>query len=428
MKNMIKISTSVIMGVLFIQTAYSQNQQELEPNKGYTQRQAMEIFSRFDQATWSLENDPSLTRFAYINTPQFFKHALIHRAGPISELKYEDDPSIGKISAETHAGKMTLDEWTANHLDACIVMLEGKIIYEKYPKMRSFDKHIWWSMSKSIAGTLVGLLEVQGLVNVNKSIETYIPDLEHTEWKGTSVIDILDMASGMTGLEADDPEAYTNPESAYALFEGSIGAQAITPKTMKSTYEYIKTLKRQKPSGEKCEYTSVNTFVLSWLIEEVTGKPYAEVISETFWRNMGAESDGLVAVSPVGAAGAHGYIYSTLRDVARYGTLFTKSWNEVANKQVVPSSLIERIQQEGRSKLYIGSKSETYWDAYMGEECLFQTRQFDFVTEDGDFGKSGYHGQTLYISPSKGLVVVSFATIEKYDTFKFARKIAQSLK
>ena len=36
-------------------------------------------------------------------------------------------PELGKIKAKTHAGEMTLDEWTAGHLDACIVILDGKI-------------------------------------------------------------------------------------------------------------------------------------------------------------------------------------------------------------------------------------------------------------------------------------------------------------
>lgn len=409
------------------QTIFAQEGIALDPSQGYTQEQALKLFDRFDQATWSLDSDPDLTRFAYINTPQFFRHAVIHRAGPISELKSAPNAAIGRTKAKTHAGEMTFDEWTADHLDAVIVVLGGEIIYEKYPRMRPFDKHIWWSISKSIAGTIIGLLEERGSINVKKPIETYIPELGKSEWKGTPVIDILDMASGMTGLEADDPDAYTNPESPYALFEGSIGAQAVTPKTMSSTYEYIATLKRQKPSGQIAEYTSVNTFVLSWLAEEVTGKSYAEIVSEMFWRKIGAESDALVVISPAGAPGSHGYVNSTLRDLARYGMLYTPSWNKVAKQQIVPKVLIKRIQKEGRSEIYKGSKSETVWDAYAGEECLFQTRQFDFVTEDGDFAKAGYHGQTLYISPSKDLVVASFASVEKYDTYKFARAIAKSL-
>jgi CubicO group peptidase (beta-lactamase class C family) len=411
----------------FVCTATIAQDLKLDSKNGYTLEQTLALSSRFDLATWNLEGG-DLSRFVYINTPQFFPHALIHRGGPISKLHSAPIGEIGKTKAKTHAGEMTLDEWTAGHLDGCIVILDGKIVYEKYPRMRRRDKHIWWSVSKSVAGTIVGLLEEQRKVDVSQPIEMYIPELAKSEWKGTPVIDILDMASGMTGLEADDPEAYTNPESPYGLFEASLGFQPATPKTMKSTYQYIATLKRQKPSGQKNEYTSVNTFVCAWLAEKVTGKPYAELVSDLFWQKIGAQSDGLLLVSPAGAPGAHGGVNTTLRDLARYGLVYTPLWNVVAKEQVVPDAVIKRIQNDGRPAVYENGKGKAIWDGYMGEECVHATRQFDFVTKDGDFGKAGYHGQTLYISPSKNLVVASFATGEKYDTFTFARAIRKSLK
>ena len=171
-----------------------------------------------------------------------------------------------------------------------------------------------------------------------------------------------------------------------------------------------------------------NTFVLGWLAEEVTGRPYSEIVSEKFWQKMGAESDGLILVSEVGASGSHGNMSSTLRDLGRYGMLYTPSWKLVAKERVVPEALIKRIQKDGRHALYASGKSQAVWDSYMGEECLWGTRQFDFVTKDGDFGKAGYQGQTLYISPSKNLVVASFATCEKYDTYTFARAIRKAIK
>ncbi len=316
-------TVSLIMTMSFFSIVANGQDLKLEPKNGYTQEQALALTSRFSLYEWKLYDDPDMSRFVYLNTPRFFRHGVIHRQGSVSVLESARMPELGKIKAKTHAGEMTLDEWTAGHLDGCIVILDGKIVYEKYPRMRPFDKHIWWSISKSVAGTIVGLLEEQGRVDVNKPIDTYIPRLAQSDWKGTPVIDILDMASGMSGLEADDPEAYTNPNSPYALFESSLGADQPTEKTMKSTYDYIASLGRQKPTGKKNEYTSVNTFVLGWLAEVVTGKPYPEIVSEMFWRKMGAESDGLILVSEVGASGSHGNIASTLRDLGRYGMLCT---------------------------------------------------------------------------------------------------------
>lgn len=421
-----KLLYVITLGCGIFQFVSSQSAaQVLQPDKGYTQEQMQALFPKFDKATWNVEGQ-DFSRFAYLNTSQFFPHAVIPRAGPISELTSATDARIGKIRANTAEGEMTLDEWTSGFLDACIVIKDGKIIYEKYPRMRPLDKHIWWSVSKSVAGTIVGLLEEQGLVDVSKPVETYIPQFKGTDWEGTPVIDILDMASGMTGLEADDPEAYTNPESPYGLYEASLSMQPKTPGTMFSTYEYMATLKRQKPSGQKYEYTSVNTFVVGWIAEAVTNKPYAQLVSEMIWQKMGAESDGLIIVSPAGAAASHGGISSMLRDLGRYGMLFTPSWNLVASEKVVPDAVIERIQSDGRSEIFRTGLIAPKLNHYLGEEVAFETRQWDFVLSDGDFGKSGYHGQTLYVSPSKDLVVASFATGKGYDTWTFAREIAKS--
>ena len=403
-----------------------QHDLKLHPDQGYTQEQVQALYNRFDLATWALEVDLDFTRFIYLNMSRFFPHAIIQRAGPVSALEISLNPEIGKIRAPTHAGEMTLEEWTEGHLDACIVVQEGKILYEKYSRMRPQDKHLWWSISKTFTGTIVGLLEEQGLVDVNKPIETHLPELVNSDWKGTPVIDILDMASGMTGLESDDPEAYTNPESPYGLFEASLGYQAATPNTMESTYEYMATLKRQKESGKKDEYTGVNTFVLSWLIEKLMDRPYAEIVSEVFWQKIGAETDAMILMSSVGAPGSHGMISSTLRDLARYGMLYTPSWDKVAQEKVVPDSLIKRIQKEGRPSLFNAGLASEVWSEYLDDDAIFGTRQFDFVTKDGDFAKSGYQGQTLYISPSKDLVVASFGTGELYDTYRFARLIAKA--
>ncbi len=405
---------------------HAQDATKFTPGKGYTQEQALALFPRFDKATWNHDDDYDFTRFAYLNTPQFFPHALIHRAGPVSELELALSPGIGEIKTKTEAGELTLDEWAADHTDGVLVIHKGKIIYEKYPRMRPHDKHIWWSVSKSVAGTIVGMLEEQGLVDVSKSVETYIEEFKGTDWEGTPVIDILDMASGSEGLEADDPEAYTNPESPFGLYESSLGMMPNTPKTTFSTYDYIPTLKRQKPSGQKYEYHSINTFVCGWIAERVTGKPYAELVSQMIWQRMGAESDGLIIISPAGAAASHGAISSTLRDLGRYGMLFTPSWHKVAKDKVIPETLIKRIQTTGRPDIYRAGITAPTIDAYMGEKVAFETRQWDFVLRDGDFGKYGYHGQTLYISPSKDLVVANFATGKSYDTSSFSRAIAKS--
>ena len=127
----------LIVSCLLSNHAHAQDL-ELNPKNGYTHEQATALFSKFDLATWNLDGG-DLSRFAYINTSQFFPHALIHRDGQVSQLQSAPNAAIGKTKVKTYAGVMTLDQWTAGHLDGCIVILDGKIVYEKYPRMRPRD-------------------------------------------------------------------------------------------------------------------------------------------------------------------------------------------------------------------------------------------------------------------------------------------------
>ncbi|MDN3680873.1 serine hydrolase domain-containing protein [Vibrio tapetis subsp. quintayensis] len=418
------ICTSIAASLVLASSLAIATPSDINPSEGYTQQQSAQFKKDFDINTYQLAVDEDLTRFTYLNMSEFFNHEMIARKGQVTELVTKIDNNIGDVKVNTSHGELTLDQWTKDHLDGVIVVHKGKIVYEKYPRMQAQDKHLWWSISKSVTGTLLGMLEVEGKVNIQDNIEKYIPELNGSDWAGTSVRDIAEMASGMSGLEADDPEAYTNQESPYGLFESSLGLVGQTPKTMKSTYDYMTKLERLKNSGEKHEYTSVNTFVLAWLIEKVTGQTYAEVIEERIWQHIGAENDAMLQVSPSGAPGAHGAISSTLRDLARYGMLFTPSSNK---KGVISDKLIKNVQTMGRPEVLKAGIGFDYFNGYFLGDLQSTAYQWDGIMTDGDFAKAGYHGQTLYVSPDKDLVVASFATNQAYYTFSYARQIAKNL-
>ncbi|GEA49881.1 hypothetical protein VIN01S_06850 [Vibrio inusitatus NBRC 102082] len=390
----------------------------------YSPTEIHEMKASFDMETWQLGKDVDATRYIYTHASEYFKHADIKKGGNTHVLPTNIQPELGLIEAETHAGKKSLDQWTEGHLDAVIVIHKGNVVYEKYPRMEEDDKHIWWSVSKSAVGTLVGILEAEGKVDITKNIETYLPELKGSGWEGITVSSILEMASGMNGLEADDPEAYTNMHSPYALYESSLGFTGKTEQTMDSTYDYMKTLVKQKPANTKHEYTSVNTFVLAWLVEKMEDKPYNKVFEDRIWKHMGAEFNGQVQVSDIGAPGASGAISSTLRDLGRYGMMFTPS----APSKAIPESHIKKVSQGGNTTAYEAGMLFPVMNNYVLGNAHSSAYQWDIVTTDGDFAKAGYHGQTLYVSPEADLVVAGYATVEGYDTWMYARAIAEKFK
>jgi CubicO group peptidase (beta-lactamase class C family) len=235
--------------------------------QGYSQTESRWHLANIDHKRWDVKADETL-RWLHLNGPQFFTHAWVHRDGPIAALDTKIEEEIGKVKADTILGEMSLDEWIEDGtVDGYLVIHKGKIVFEQYPRMRSFDKHHWWSTRKGLVGTMIAMLEDKGKIDTSKGVENYVPALKGTAWEGIPVIDVLDMTSGTSGLEVDDPDALTGEVSRYFRYEASVGNRPLPGNTPESTYEYVAALPAHRPNGEANEYTTVNTFVLTWMIE-----------------------------------------------------------------------------------------------------------------------------------------------------------------
>ena len=56
-----------------------------------------------------------------------------------------------------------------------------------------------------------------------------------------------------------------------------------------------------------------------WILQRVTGKGFATLLSERIWAPLGAEQDGYVWADPTGAQSTSVGINATLRDLGRLG-------------------------------------------------------------------------------------------------------------
>lgn len=102
-----------------------------------------------------------------------------------------------------------------------------------------------------------------------------------------------------------------------------------------SLIEAVKISKKVHEAGERFEYASINTHVLTLILERVWNKPIEDLISKYIWSKSGMEGDAVLGLSASGEPMAFGIFASRLRDLARFGMLFTPSWNKVAKEQII---------------------------------------------------------------------------------------------
>ncbi len=364
------------------------------------------------------------------NVSRFMLTAIVPRVAPTRMLESSPDSRIGAIRAESALGALSLDEFlvdSRSYAQGFIVVHRGHIVYEKYPGMREEDSHFWASNAKTMVSLLIDLLIEDGTLDQNKTYGHYMPDFGGTAWEDIRLIDLLDMTPGLDTEEDDRTRADPN-SIAIRTFLAEFGEPNANTGTVETVRDVLKSARKVREPGTSFDYSSPVTQALVLLSEEVTQKKWADLFKERVWSNMGVEGDLQIHLAPDGTAAAHGIVSSRLRDMARFGMLYTPSWNQVANKPVVSQDIIRRIREGVRgSDFFLKGYDGPVFTERLNDTILGNSRQWDAIFEDGDFFKSGIMGQGLYVSPDRDLVIAFFSTARDSGPIqRYMRPLAKS--
>jgi CubicO group peptidase (beta-lactamase class C family) len=327
-------------------------------------------------------------RWSYQHVRELVPTALIRRGPMCRDLPPGSAPSsvvaiVDALVAETE-------------IDGLLLLHEGRVIVERYCNgMEPESKHLLQSASKSICGTLVGVLEGQGILNPGVPVTRYLNELSGSAWEGCTIRHALDMTAG-----TDFSEEYDDPGSDIVQSEAVIGwSNQESCEIVPGLWEYIAGLGVDTEHGSSFRYRSILTDLLAWLIERVTHRSYADVLSRELWVRMGAEFDAEITVNAYGDPGADGGISCTLRDFGRFGELV-----RLFGDGVVPANWIEdtiRGDEECRRAWTSsgGAPTEHYRNQWWVDD---PTR--------GILCAIGTYGQMLYVNVQSAVVVASLAS------------------
>lgn len=287
------------------------------------------------------------------------------------------------------------------YADGVIIMHHGKIVYEKYFGALTIDgQHAAMSVTKSFTGTLGIILAKEGLIDTEKTVSFYVPELKNSAFGDATVRQVMDMT---TALQFS--EDYADPNAEIWKFSAA-GNPLPKPKDYdgpRTYYEYLPTVKKNGIHGDAFGYKTVNSDVLGWIIARVTGKSVAEVLSERIWRKIGAEQDGYFSVDAIGTSFAGGGFNLGLRDMARFGQLILNN-GKVGQEQIIPKTAIDDIKKGGDKKVF----EKAGYSLLKG----WSYRNMWWITNNdhGAFCARGVHGQVIYVDPKADMVIVRFAS------------------
>ena len=250
------------------------------------------------------------------------------------------------------------------------------------------------SMHKSVVALLVGIAIAEGhITSVDDPVSLYLP-----EWAGDARASITLRQTLRQSSGIDFPT--------FAL--GSLGP--IMALLVGTDMRPI-TLAQQvvEPPGQTFEYNSINPLALGLVIENATGRSYAEYFSQALWEPLGAGDAWVQMDSEGGMARSFCCLDVTARGWLRLGLLHLH--NGYANgRQIVPQEWIAAIRQPAPTNPnygYLTWLGNEYSEQrkYNSKSTLRGYHSEPFAAHDVAYF-DGFGGQRVYIIPSADMVIV----------------------
>ncbi len=285
--------------------------------------------------------------------------------------------------------------------NAFVLIKDGKLVAERYARGYSADTAmLTWSVSKSIANTIVGCAVHEGLLCLNDTIGQHYPPAVDGGVGSVRVTDLLQMSSGIDWSETYETSPvfssvmgmlYTRGRADMAAFVASRGLAA--------------------DPGTRWSYSSGDTTLLMGVLRTILGDernadyPWVALFDRIGMKTAVLERDA--AGTFVGSS----YLYASARDLAKWGMLLLADgvWEG------------ERLLPEGWVR-YTLTMAPAYYNTELTPGTVDDNPGAQVYLNHGDpardvpppwpaapadtFAAQGHWGKSIFVFPSLDMIAV----------------------
>ena len=292
------------------------------------------------------------------------------------------------------------------YVDGILVIRDGRAIVEVYDGTLTAERtHLLWSVSKTVTGLTAASVAADGLIDLEKSVGYYVPELADSGWGGDRLRDMLDMRDS-----SDWTEDYDAPDSTVRrqdCADGLLTGEMCADTEVIGNYAFLPAVGHDPARKGVFEYKSGTTDVMAWVLEAATGQRFADLVSARIWKPIGAERSAGITVDVSGFTLASGGMFTTLRDIGRVGLLMVNR-GKAGERQVVPAAWMDDIFEQ---------PGDPDWTRFQLSDSEPYYRSFVWGSGDGrgTVSARGVHGQYIYVSPSSNIVIAMFSSWPNAD-------------
>ena len=336
------------------------------------------------------------------------------------------DPSL--ISREYMiAGRIQVgsDFLKESYTDALLITKSGTIVADYYSNsMDLHSPHLTFSVSKSITGIVAGILLKKFGVHADTKISTIIDGTSGGAYADATIRNLLDMT-----VSLDFDESYASKEGVYARYRQ---AMLWMPRSVDSTYSeedlerFILSLpKAEVEHGFRFSYMSPNADLLGLVVQKISGRPLAQLISEELWKPLGCGS-ATITIDEKEMARTAGGLSCSIYDLGLVGELMRNGGIHNGASLLEPMWVVDTFANGDFQAWKHGDFFESFPNGSYRNQW--------YSIGDGELCAIGIHGQWIYINTSKEVVISKFSCQPKADddeldrkTLDFFRAVSSSL-
>jgi len=305
---------------------------------------------------------------------------------------------LSRVSLEWNGRRQSVSEaLSETHTDGFLVLKDGAIAASSYLNQAPEDRHIVFSVSKSITASLAGVLVDQGLLDPDAPVTAYVPDVKGSAYADATVRHVLDMTVSIRFVED-----YLDPLGDVARYRVAMGWNppgAVTG--VDGLHRFVAGLpKADHPHGERFHYVSPNSDLLGWIMERASGETIANLLSRHVWQPMAMAQDAFITVDRHGAARTAGGICTSLGDLARFGEMMRNggTWH---GRRIIPERWVDDILRNGDPAAW--AKGDL---VALFPEGRYRSKWYLADRSTNVLCAIGIHGQWIYIDHAAGMVGV----------------------
>ena len=341
-------------------------------------------------------------RIAFSKVDNILPYEVIHKGK--KEIRF--DSKIEDLSSlefyNKYNEKQTIINFFENNLtDSFQLFKKGNKIFEWFDNynLRS-NRHILFSVSKSLTSLAIGLLVETKLIDTNQEITFYIPEVKNSAFDNATIRNLLDMT-----ISTKFKEEYLDKTGIFNLYREATGFNPKTSNNNIGLKDFLKLMPKSKEKhGSHYHYCSPNTDLLGWIIEKVKGTSFGNYFAKEIFQKCRPQYNAFITLDHENSPRTAGGICMVIDDLAKLSEM-VRCKGSLENRQIIKERTISEL---------IDYNNDYNWPSIEKGNLFpngsYRSKWYQTGLENKEIYASGIHGQKIWIDPLNEISIIMFSS------------------